>query len=106
MSPFPLRVQLWQADTMFGPFCDTGSQEITLICARVGCLLRHTPVRDAKPLVRCIIYTPPSATNHCLLATDSGRFAIHSASFRVLLGSFWGLFGVLFAPFESNRGSP
>lgn len=106
--------QLWQADTMFGPFCDTGaplaserpnqrkqakliafiddasrvlchgefffdenidtlvqairaafykrgipeqllvdngsiycSQEITLICARVGCLLRHTAVRDA-----------------------------------------------------------
>jgi putative transposase len=101
--------QLWQADTLFGPFCDTGlspgsrkqtkliafiddasrvlchgefffeenvdtmvkairaafykrgvpeqllvdngsidcSQEITLICARVGCLLRHTPVRDA-----------------------------------------------------------
>ena len=24
-----------------------GSQEITLICARVGCLLRHTAVRDA-----------------------------------------------------------
>ncbi|MFO0906708.1 MAG: DDE-type integrase/transposase/recombinase [Pirellulales bacterium] len=23
------------------------SQEITLVCARVGCLLRHTPVRDA-----------------------------------------------------------
>jgi hypothetical protein len=23
------------------------SQEITLICARVGCILRHTPVRDA-----------------------------------------------------------
>lgn len=100
--------QLWQADTMFGPYLDTGlpagrkqtkliafiddasrvlchgqfffeenvdtmvqalraafykrgvpeqllvdngsiycSQEITLICARVGCLLRHTPVRDA-----------------------------------------------------------
>jgi len=101
--------QLWQADTMFGPYMDTGvsgrarkqarliafiddasrvlchgefffeenvdalvqairaafykrgvpeqllvdngsiysSQEITLICARVGCLLRHTPVRDA-----------------------------------------------------------
>ena len=101
--------QLWQADTLFGPFCDTGlspssrkptkliaflddasrvlchgefffeetvdtmvkairaafykrgvpeqllvdngsiycSQEITLICARVGCLLRHTAVRDA-----------------------------------------------------------
>jgi transposase InsO family protein len=101
--------QLWQADTMFGPYCDTGlsagarkqakliafiddasrvlchgefffdenvdtlvqalraafykrgvpeqllvdngsiycSQEITLICARVGCLLRHTAVRDA-----------------------------------------------------------
>jgi len=101
--------QLWQADTMFGPFCDTGlssgsrkqtkliafiddasrvlchgefffdenvhtlvqairaafykrgvpeqllvdngsiycSQEITLICARVGCILRHTAVRDA-----------------------------------------------------------
>ncbi len=101
--------QLWQADTMFGPFLDTGgantarkqarliafiddasrvlchgefffeenvdtlvrairaafykrgvpeqllvdngsiycSQEITLICARVGCILRHTPVRDA-----------------------------------------------------------
>jgi putative transposase len=101
--------QLWQADTMFGPYVDTGmsgaarqqakliafiddasrvlchgefffqenvdtlvrairaafykrgvpeqllvdngsiycSQEITLICARVGCLLRHTPVRDA-----------------------------------------------------------
>jgi putative transposase len=101
--------QLWQADTMFGPYCDTGltpgsrkqtkliafiddasrvlchgefffeenvhtlvqairaafykrgvpeqllvdngsiycSQEITLICARVGCILRHTPVRDA-----------------------------------------------------------
>ena len=101
--------QLWQADTMFGPHCDTGvslgsrkqakliaflddasrvlchgefffdenvdtmvkafraafykrgvpeqllvdngsiycSQEITLICARVGCLLRHTAVRDA-----------------------------------------------------------
>jgi transposase InsO family protein len=101
--------QLWQADTMVGPFCDTGlshaarkqarliafiddasrvlchgqfffeenvdtlvqtiraafykrgvpeqllvdngsiycSQEITLICARVGCILRHTPVRDA-----------------------------------------------------------
>jgi putative transposase len=101
--------QLWQADTMFGPYCDTGrspgsrkqakliaflddasrvlchgefffeenvdtlvqairaafykrgvpeqllvdngsiysSQEITLLCARVGCLLRHTAVRDA-----------------------------------------------------------
>lgn len=101
--------QLWQADTMFGPFLDTGvpgaarkqarliafiddasrvlchgefffeenvdtlvqairaafykrgvpeqllvdngsiysSQEITLICARVGCILRHTAVRDA-----------------------------------------------------------
>jgi len=101
--------QLWQADTMFGPYADTGmsvgsrkqakliafiddasrvlchgqfffdenvdtlvqairaafykrgvpeqllvdngsiycSQEITLICARVGCLLRHTAVRDA-----------------------------------------------------------
>ena len=101
--------QLWQADTMFGPYVDTevsmgsrkqarliafiddasrvlchgeffcdenvdalvqairaafykrgvpeqllvdngsiySSQEITLICARVGCLLRHTPVRDA-----------------------------------------------------------
>ena len=101
--------QLWQADTMFGPYCATGlaagsrqqakliaflddasrvlchgqfffdenvatlvqairaafykrgvpeqllvdngsiycSQEITLICARVGCMLRHTAVRDA-----------------------------------------------------------
>jgi putative transposase len=100
--------QLWQADTMFGPYADTGmssgrkqtrliaflddasrvlchgqyffeenvdtlvqalraafykrgvpeqllvdngsiycSQEITLICARVGCILRHTAVRDA-----------------------------------------------------------
>jgi transposase InsO family protein len=101
--------QRWQADTMFGPYLDTGvslgsrkqarliafiddasrvlchgefffeenvdtlvqairaafykrgvpeqllvdngsiysSQEITLICARVGCILRHTPVRDA-----------------------------------------------------------
>jgi putative transposase len=101
--------QLWQADTMFGPYLDTGaspgsrkqarliafiddasrvlchgefffeenvdtlvkairaafykrgvpeqllvdngsiycSQEITLICARVGCILRHTPIRDA-----------------------------------------------------------
>lgn len=100
--------QLWQADTMFGPYVDTGtgqakkqakliaflddasrvlchgefffeetvdtlvrairaafykrgvpeqllvdngsiysSQEITLICARIGCLLRHTAVRDA-----------------------------------------------------------
>lgn len=98
--------QLWQADTMFGPYLDSGgcrkqarliafiddasrvlchgefffeenvdtlvqairaafykrgvpeqllvdngsiysSQEITLICARVGCILRHTPVRDA-----------------------------------------------------------
>jgi transposase InsO family protein len=98
--------QLWQADTMFGPYLDAGasrkqtkliafiddasrvlchgefffdentdtlvqairaafykrgvpeqllvdngsiysSQEITLICARVGCILRHTPVRDA-----------------------------------------------------------
>jgi putative transposase len=101
--------QLWQADTMVGPFCDTGptpgprkqarliafiddasrvlchgefffeenvdtlvkalraafykrgvpeqllvdngsiycSQEITLVCARVGCILRHTAVRDA-----------------------------------------------------------
>lgn len=101
--------QLWQADTMFGPYCDAGllpgsrkqarliafiddasrvlchgefffeenvdtlvkalraafykrgvpeqllvdngsiycSQEITLICARVGCILRHTAVRDA-----------------------------------------------------------
>ena len=98
--------QLWQADTMFGPYVETGggrkqtkliafiddasrvlchgeffldenvdtlvqairaafykrglpeqllvdngsiycSQEITLICARVGCILRHTPVRDA-----------------------------------------------------------
>jgi len=101
--------QLWQADTMFGPYCDTGlspgarkqtkliafiddasrvlchgqfffdenvdtlvqairaalykrgvpeqllvdngsiycCQEITLICARVGCILRHTAVRDA-----------------------------------------------------------
>jgi transposase InsO family protein len=98
--------QLWQADTMFGPYLDTtggrkqarliafiddasrvlchgefffdenvdtlvqalraalykrgvpeqllvdngsiySSQEITLICARVGCLLRHTAVRDA-----------------------------------------------------------
>jgi putative transposase len=101
--------QLWQADTMFGPYLDTGvsgaarkqarliafiddasrvlchgefffeesvdtlvrairaafykrgvpeqllvdngsiycSQEITLICARVGCILRHAPVRDA-----------------------------------------------------------
>jgi transposase InsO family protein len=101
--------QLWQADTMFGPYADTGvsargrkqtkliafiddasrvlchgefffeenvdtlvralraafykrglpeqllvdngsiysGQEITLICARVGCLLRHTAVRDA-----------------------------------------------------------
>jgi transposase InsO family protein len=24
------------------------SQEITLICARVGCILRHTPVRDGS----------------------------------------------------------
>jgi putative transposase len=98
--------QLWQADTMFGPYVETGSarkqarlialiddasrvlchgefffeenvdtlvralraafykrgvpeqllvdngsiyscQEITLICARIGCLLRHTAVRDA-----------------------------------------------------------
>jgi transposase InsO family protein len=99
--------QLWQADTMFGPYVDSGngsrkqakliafiddasrvlchgefffeenvdtlvqalraafykrgvpeqllvdngsiycSQEITLVCARVGCLLRHTAVRDA-----------------------------------------------------------
>jgi putative transposase len=99
--------QLWQADTMFGPYLDTGAggrkqarliafiddasrvlchgqfffeenvdtlvqairaafykrgvpeqllvdngsiyscQEITLICARVGCILRHTAVRDA-----------------------------------------------------------
>jgi putative transposase len=99
--------QLWQADTLFGPYVDTGSgsrkqvrliaflddasrvlchgefffeenvdtlvqairaafykrgvpeqplvdngsiycsQEITLICARVGCILRHTAVRDA-----------------------------------------------------------
>ena len=99
--------QLWQADTLFGPYVDTGSgqrkqtkiiafiddasrvlchgefffeenvdtlvqtiraafykrglpeqllvdngsiyscQEITLLCARVGCLLRHTAVRDA-----------------------------------------------------------
>ncbi len=98
--------QLWQADTMFGPYVDAGgfrkqtkliaflddasrvlchgeffldenidtlvqairaafykrgvpeqllvdngsiycSQEITLVCARVGCILRHTPVRDA-----------------------------------------------------------
>src|SRR5262249_23436501 len=101
--------QLWQADTLFGPYLDTGasggcrkqtrliafiddasrvlchgefffeenvntlvqairaafykrgvpeqllvdngsiysSQEITLICARVGCILRHTAVRDA-----------------------------------------------------------
>lgn len=101
--------QLWQADTMFGPYCDTVvspgarkpakliafiddasrvlchgefffeenvdtlvkslraafykrgvpeqllvdngsiycSQEITLVCARVGCILRHTAVRDA-----------------------------------------------------------
>jgi putative transposase len=101
--------QLWQADTMFGPYVDTGvssgskkqakliaflddasrvvchgefffdenvdtlvqalraafykrgvpeqllvdngsiycSQEITLVCARVGCILRHTAVRDA-----------------------------------------------------------
>jgi putative transposase len=101
--------QLWQADTLYGPYCETGgsanarkptrliaflddasrvlchgefffeetvdtlvtalrsafykrgvpeqllvdngsiycSQEITLICARVGCLLRHTAVRDA-----------------------------------------------------------
>jgi transposase InsO family protein len=99
--------QLWQADTMFGPYLDTAEgsrkqtkliafiddasrvlchgefffeenvdtlvqtiraafykrgvpeqllvdngsiysgQEITLICARVGCILRHTPVRDA-----------------------------------------------------------
>lgn len=101
--------QLWQADTLVGPYCDTGlspgsrkqarliaflddasrvlchgefffeentdtlirtlraafykrgvpeqllvdngsiycSQEITLVCARVGCLLRHTAVRDA-----------------------------------------------------------
>jgi putative transposase len=101
--------QLWQADTMVGPYCDTGtppgsrkqarliafiddasrvlchgefffdenvdtlvqtlraafykrgvpeqllvdngsiycSQEITLICARVGCVLRHTAIRDA-----------------------------------------------------------
>ena len=101
--------QLWQADTMVGPFCDTGlspgsrkqvrliafiddasrvlchgefffeenvntlvtslrsafykrgvpeqllvdngsiycSAEITLVCARVGCILRHTAVRDA-----------------------------------------------------------
>ncbi len=99
--------QLWQADTMFGPYCTTASgsrqqtkliafiddasrvichgefffaenvetlvqtlraafykrgvpeqllvdngsiycsQEITLICARVGCILRHTAVRDA-----------------------------------------------------------
>ena len=101
--------QLWQADTMFGPYCNTGlsqgsrkqakliafiddasrvlchgefffeenvdtlvqairaafykrgvpeqlfvdngsiycSREITLVCARVGCLLRHTAVRDA-----------------------------------------------------------
>ena len=98
--------QLWQADTMFGPYLDSGAcrkqarliafiddasrvlchgefffeenvdtlvrairaafykrgvpeqllvdngsiyscQEITLICARVGCILRHTPVRDA-----------------------------------------------------------
>lgn len=101
--------QLWQADTLFGPYCDTGmspggrkptkliaflddasrvlfhgefffdenvdtlvqtlraafykrgvpeqllvdngsiycSQEITLVCARVGCILRHTAVRDA-----------------------------------------------------------
>jgi transposase InsO family protein len=99
--------QLWQADTMFGPYVPDGSkprqpkliaflddasrvlchgefffhenidslvkaikaafykrgvpeqlyvdngsiycsQEITLICARVGCILRHTPVRDAS----------------------------------------------------------
>ena len=99
--------QLWQADTMFGPYVTDGSksrqpkliaflddasrvlchgefffhenidslvkaikaafykrgvpeqlyvdngsiycsQEITLICARVGCILRHTPVRDAS----------------------------------------------------------
>ena len=99
--------QLWQADTMFGPYVNDGnksrqpkliaflddasrvlchgefffnenvdslvktikaafykrgvpeqlyvdngsiycSQEITLICARVGCILRHTPVRDAS----------------------------------------------------------
>jgi putative transposase len=101
--------QLWQADTLVGPYCDTGtspgsrkparliaflddasrvlchgefffdentdtliqalraalykrgvpeqllvdngsiycSQEITLVCARVGCILRHTAVRDA-----------------------------------------------------------
>lgn len=101
--------QLWQADTMFGPYCEAGpspgsrkqarliafiddasrvlchgefffeenvdtlvtvlraafykrgvpeqllvdngsiycSQEITLVCARVGCVLRHTAVRDA-----------------------------------------------------------
>jgi transposase InsO family protein len=98
--------QLWQADTLVGPYCDAGgtkkqakliaflddasrvlchgefffeentdtliqalraafykrglpeqllvdngsiycSQEITLVCARVGCLLRHTAVRDA-----------------------------------------------------------
>jgi putative transposase len=105
----PFANQLWQADTMFGPYVDTGlsagsrkqtkliafiddasrvlchgqfffdenvdtlvqalraafykrgvpeqllvdngsiycSQEITLICARVGCILRHTAVRDA-----------------------------------------------------------
>lgn len=34
-------------------YVDNGSiytcQEITLICARVGCILRHAPVRDAAP---------------------------------------------------------
>ena len=70
------------------------SREITLICARVGCLLRPTAVRDAKPPVRFIIYAHPSATNHGFLATDSGRFAILFAPF-----------GVLFAPFRVLLGS-
>lgn len=110
--------QLWQADTMFGPYVDTGvstgrkqtrliafiddasrvlchgafffeenvdtlvqairaafykrgvpeqllvdngsiysCQEITLICARVGCILRHTPVRDAAAKEWASYYT-------------------------------------------------
>src|SRR5215813_10463018 len=130
--------QLWQADTMFGPYLDSGgchkqarliafiddasrvlchgefffeenvdtlvrairaafykrgvpeqllvdngsiysSQEITLICARVGCILRHTPVRDAaakgkiERFFRRVCYLPPSEHNDELFYAEATR---------------------------------
>ena len=35
------------------------SQEITLICARLGCLLRHTAVRDAAAKGKIERFFPP-----------------------------------------------